>query len=398
MLNIAPQIKLKKGREKPVLRRHPWIYSGSIDRVLGAPESGETVKILSHRGQFLAWGAYSPRSQIRVRVWSRKESARIDREFFRQRIQRAVAFRQAIDLPGNAGRLVYGESDGIPGLIIDKYANHLVVQFLSAGVERWREDILQVLEDVVSPDSIYERSDAEVRKLEGLEEQVGLLSGVQPPDAVRIEESGRRYLVDIRRGHKTGFYLDQRENRDLVQGLAAGKTVLDGFSYSGGFSVAALTGGAASVTALDSSSEALSMAAENVALNELPEDRFSRLEGDAFAELRTLRDQNRRWDLIILDPPKFAPTSSHARQAARGYKDINLWAFKILKPGGTLVTFSCSGGIDRAFFQKIIADAALDAGVRARMIRQLWQGPDHAVDLAYPEGDYLKGFVVKRQD
>ena len=390
-----PFLELKPGREDPVLRRHPWIFSGAVQRVSGDPEPGETIRVLNSHGAFLAWAAYSPASQIRARIWSWSEEARVGPELFRTRLARCLRDREALDWAGNSRRLVHGESDGIPGLIVDQYDRVLVIQVLSAGSEAWREDLILLLEELVEPDSIYERSDAEVRSLEGLEPRKGLIRGEQIPEDLVVEENGRKYRVDIAGGHKTGFYLDQRENRTLVQELARGQQVLDCFCYTGGFSAAALAGGAEAVTGVDASAEALDQARRNLELNGLPVEKADFIEGDVFQVLRTQRDRARTYGLIVLDPPKFAPTSSHAQKAARGYKDINLWAFRLVKPGGLLVTFSCSGGIEPSFFQKIVADAALDAGVEARIIRRLRQSPDHPTALNFPEGSYLKGFVIR---
>jgi 23S rRNA (cytosine1962-C5)-methyltransferase len=314
---------------------------------------------------------------------------------FKDRLEKSLAKRRRLDFTSQAYRLVHAESDGLPGLVVDRYSDVLVMQILSAGIERWRDDILAILVDLIQPKTIYERSDVAVRTLEGLEERTGLLYGQEPPDRVRIMEYDLTFEVDIRGGHKTGFYLDQRANRTLLESLVEGKDVLDCFAYTGGFAVHALKGGANSVTLIESSSEALSQAEEHFLLNDLPTSKGSFIEGDVFEELRKLRDRAMSFDCLILDPPKFAPTASHADRAARGYKDINLLAFKLLNPGGILCTFSCSGGIDRPFFQKILADAALDAGVHATIQRQLWQDMDHPVGLNFPEGSYLKGFVIR---
>ncbi len=391
-------IFLKPGREKALLRRHPWVFSGAIARVKGNPGVGETVDVMDSDGGFLARGAYSPQSQIRVRVWSFDPGTHIDEGFFRQRLGTSIANRYPLFIdapPQTAARLVHAESDGLPGLVVDRYADTLVMQVLSAGVERWRETIADLLLVLTNARRVYERSDAEVRKLEGLPLRVGHIRGEAGPERVQIEENGLEFWVDISKGHKTGFYLDQRLNRARVRELAAGQEVLDCFSYSGGFALNALAGGAASITAVDSSSDALALADENRALNGLPADHVHWLTGDVFQVLRSFRDQARDFDLIILDPPKFAPTSSQAQKAARGYKDINLLALKLLRPGGLLVTFSCSGGILAEFFQKIVADAALDAGVDAQILEHLEQSPDHPVALNFPEGAYLKGLVVK---
>ncbi len=388
---------LKKGRDSVVLRRHPWIFSGAIQHFEGDPKSGEMVAIHDHQGQFLAWGAYSPTSQIRARIWSFQQNEVIDRDFLSMKIQSALQLRQQWIDPQttNAYRLIHAESDGLPGLVVDQYDNTLVVQVLSAGAEYWRDVIIEILVEFLDPDCIYERSDVAVRQLEGLPERKGLLYGNLPADLVTIQEWGLNFNVDFVSGQKTGFYLDQRENRFQCQQIAKGRAVLNCFSYTGGFTVHALAGGADSVLSIDSSAEAIEQAKTNLALNPLPSDKCTWIIGDVFEELRLLRDQGRQFDLIILDPPKFAPTAAQAKKAARGYKDINLYGFKLLKPGGTLITFSCSGGIDATFFNKIVADAALDAEVDAKIIYRLSQAPDHPTALAFPEGSYLKGLVIK---
>lgn len=391
-------ITLKRGRDKAVLRHHPWIFSGAIQSVSGQPAPGETVVVLDSGNNRLAQAAFSPESQIRARIWNWDAGTPIDRDFFHRKLASAIQLReQWIDRTATtAYRLVHGESDGLPGLVVDRYGETLVVQITSAGAEAWREVICTLLEELLAPEAIYERSDVAVRTLEGLLERSGLLSGSLPPQPMVITENGLNYQVDLVGGQKTGFYLDQRDNRQKCREIARGKSVLNCFAYTGGFTLAALAGGADSVLSIDSSAEALEAAQQNVALNGLPEDRCEWIVGDAFQELRTLRDRAAQFDLVILDPPKFAPTKAQARKAARGYKDINLLGFKLLRPGGTLMTYSCSGGIDADFFQKIVADAALDAGVDARLLYHLSQAPDHPTDLAFPEGTYLKGLVVSR--
>ena len=391
------QLMLKKGREKAVLRHHPWIFSGAIKTVEGNPEMGETIAVHDADGKFLAWGAYSPNSQIRARIWSWDEQQVIDRNFLRARIISAVQLRETlIDTDKtNAYRLIHAESDLLPGLIVDRYDKVLVMQILSSGIERWREEIVEILVEVCQPTCIYERSDVAVRDLEGLEERIGTLYGALSEQPLIIKENNLSFWVDLVGGQKTGFYLDQRDNRHFCHDIAQDKSVLNCFAFTGGFTVDALAGGAQSVLSIDSSEDALALARENIALNGLPPDKCDWIVGDVFEELRLLRDQGRQFDLIILDPPKFAPTASQAQKAARGYKDINLYGFKLLKPGGILMTFSCSGGIDAAFFQKIVADAALDAGVDAKILYRLGQAPDHPTHLAFPEGTYLKGLVIK---
>ncbi|MBG0771461.1 MAG: class I SAM-dependent rRNA methyltransferase, partial [Anaerolineaceae bacterium] len=331
-------LTLRNGREKAVLRHHPWIFSGAIQSLNGQPASGETIAVHDGEGRFLAQAAFSPESQIRARIWNWDAETTIDRDFFKTKLQNALQLREKwIDRRHtNAYRLVHAESDGLPGLIVDRYGDALVMQVLSAGIETWREVILDLLEELVIPEAIYERSDVAVRTLEGLPERTGLLRGTLPPQPMVILENGLSYQVDLVTGQKTGFYLDQRDNRRMCREIAQGKTVLNCFAYTGGFTLAALAGGAESVISIDSSAEALEAARQNVALNGLPEDRCEWITGDAFHELRALRDRAAQFDLVILDPPKFAPTAAQAKKAARGYKDINLLGFKLLKPGGTL--------------------------------------------------------------
>ncbi|HZO02370.1 MAG TPA: class I SAM-dependent methyltransferase [Burkholderiales bacterium] len=386
---------LKKGREKSLKRRHPWIFSGAVEKVQGKPGSGDTVEVLAGGGR-LAQAAYSPKSQIRARVWSFDPKADIDAAFFSSRLERALALREALPAAKhtNALRLVHGESDGLPGLVVDRYADVLVAQFLAAGVERWRDPILDALMELSGCAAIYERSDAEVRKLEGLPAKAGFARGNRNASRCPIIEYGLNFRVDVEQGQKTGFFLDQRENRQRVRALAAGREVLDGFCYTGGFSVAALAGGAKRVTAIESSAAALEVAKENLAANPLDASRVEFMQADVFKQLRTLRDQNAKFGLIVLDPPKFAPTAAQVKKAARAYKDINLWALKLLAPGGVLATFSCSGGVSAELFQSIVAGAALDAGGEAKIIERFGAAADHPVALEFPEGEYLKGLLV----
>jgi len=393
-----PALVLKPGREKSLLRRHPWVFSGAIQQVEGEPISGETVDLLSSYRQFVARASYSPASQIRARVWTFEDEA-VDEEFFRDRIRSAIASRYSLfDVDQiDSMRLVYAESDGIPGLIVDRYGDVLVLQSLTAGSEVWKETIAAILMEETGLSIIYERSDSDVRVLEGLEPKVGLLRGHLSSPVFPITEHHLKFNVNLESGHKTGFYLDQRANRLRVRELAKDKDMLDGFCYTGGFTVNALAGGARSVVSIDSSADALALAKENVALNSLPTEKTNFVEGDVFQLLRKFRDENRSFDMIILDPPKFAPTAAQAERAARGYKDINLLAFKLLRPAGVLVTFSCSGGVDAALFQKIVAGAALDAEVDAQIVEHLAQGPDHPVALNFPEAAYLKGLICLRK-
>jgi 23S rRNA (cytosine1962-C5)-methyltransferase len=390
------QIVLKAGREKSLLRHHPWIFSGAIDRVSASAEPGETVAIRSAEGRFLAYAAISPRSQIRARAWSFDEGETIDADFMKSALERAVAYRSQVVGPDtDACRLVHAESDALPGLIIDRYADTAVIQCSSAGADYWREAYADALIATGVCHRVYERSDAEQRKLEGLAPRAGVLRGDEPPETLAVREGPARFLVDVRRGQKTGFFIDQRDNRARVRAVAHGCEVLDVFSYTGGFVVAALEGGAAHVTAVDSSADAIGRGRENMAANVLEAHRVEWQQADAFARLRALHGEGRRFDLIVLDPPKFAPTERHVARAARAYKDINLWAFRLLRPGGTLFSFSCSGAVDVTLFQSIVAGAALDAGVLGRIVARLGAAPDHPVALNFPESAYLKGLVVK---
>jgi 23S rRNA (cytosine1962-C5)-methyltransferase len=388
------KLVLKPGREKSLKRRHPWVFSGAVAKIRGEPVAGDTVEVHSATGEFLALAAYSPQSQIVARVWDWNQRP-IDPAFFEERIQRAIEERRALLDAGStdALRLVHGESDGLPGVVADRYGDTAVVQLTSAGAERWREAIADALLQAEGVRRVWERSDAEVRALEGLPPVTAALRGAPEPARITVSEHGIRFEVDLERGHKTGFYLDQRDNRLRLRQLAREREVLDGFCYTGGFALNAAAGGARSVMALDSSAEALALARANAQLNGLTGVDW--VGGDVFQMLRHFRDRGRQFDLIALDPPKFAPTAAHAAKAARAYKDINLLAFKLLRPGGLLMTFSCSGGVSADLFQKIVAGAALDAGVDARIIERLGPGADHPVALNFPEGDYLKGLVCR---
>ena len=385
---------LKPGREKSLQRRHPWIFSGGVARVEGDPQAGDAVAVHAADGAPLAVAAYSPQSQIRARVWDWTVHA-IDADFIAQRIARAAAGRSGL-LDGGAtdgARLIHGESDGLPGIIADRYGDTVVVQLLSTGAERWRDAVGDALAALPGIARVIERSDADVRALEGLLPRTGLLRGSPAQSPLLVAEHGLQFAVDAEQGHKTGFYLDQRDNRLRLRNLARGKTVLDCFCYTGGFAINALAGGAAAVTAIDSSAAALAAARGNAALNRLEGAEW--LEADVFQLLRKFRDAGRSFDVIVLDPPKFAPTAAHAEKAARAYKDINLLAFKLLNPGGALMTYSCSGGVSADLFRKIVAGAALDAGVDARIEAWLHAAADHPVALNFPEGEYLKGLLLR---
>ena len=395
---MIPRLVLKAGRDKSIRRRHPWVFSGAVERVEGAPDRGATLAIHAADGRAIALAAWSPASQIRARIWTFDADASIDADFLRAAIGRALDFRKRLPVArhANAYRLIHGESDGLPGLVVDRYADVLVAQFLAAGVERWRDTILDALAEATGCEAIYERSDAEVRTLEGLLPRAGLARGDRRAARCAIVEHGVNFRVDFEHGQKTGFFLDQRDNRQRIREMAGGRTVLDAFCYSGGFAIAALAGGARRVTAIDSSGAALDVARENLAANDLESAPIELHEADVFAHLRALRDERAQFDLVVLDPPKFAPTAAQARNAARAYKDINLLALKLLAPGGCLATFSCSGGVPMDLFQSIVAGAAVDARVDARIIERFGAAADHPVALNFPEGDYLKGLLVLR--
>jgi 23S rRNA (cytosine1962-C5)-methyltransferase len=389
------QILLKESRVKSVRQRHPWVFSGSIARLEGDPQAGAVVDVCDHAGRFVARGLYSPRSQIRVRLCTWNPAEPIDRGFLQRRLERALAGRAALeqDPSTTAYRLVHAESDGLPGVIADRFGPFIVLQLLSRGAEAWREELVSLLAERCAPEGIYERDDVAVRKLEGLPQRCGLLWGEEPPERVVVREGGRPFLVDLRGGQKTGAYLDQRENRQRIAPLCQGKEVLDVFTYTGGFAVHA-AGQGASVVGLDSSREALSLAADNARLSGV-EDRVQWEEGNAFDTLREWRAAGRTFDVVILDPPKFAARRSQVAAACRGYKDINLLGMQLLRPGGLLVTFSCSGHIGADLFQKVVFGASVDAGRDVQMMAHLSQGIDHPVLLTFPEGAYLKGLLCR---
>ncbi len=387
-------IRLREGKERSLLRRHPWVFEGSIAK--GRADAGETVRVEAHDGRFLAWGAYSPTSAIRVRAWSFDEAERIDADFFARRVRAAVALRARLPIDSDGVRLVHGEADALPGLIVDRYADTLSAQFLSAGTERWKATIADQLLAATGCTRLYERSDSGVRGLEGLPPATGWLHGDGATE-VTIREHGWRLTVDVAQGHKTGFYLDQRDNRarfaQWVRQFGV-ERVLNCYCYTGGFTVAALAGGAAHVTSVDSSAPALERGRTHVALNGFDPARARWLDADVNATLREQLKAGERFDAIVLDPPKFAPTAAHAERAARAYKDINRLALKLLAPGGLLLTFSCSGGIGAELFHKIVAGAAADAGVDGALLARLEGACDHPTTLAFPEGEYLKGLAI----
>lgn len=390
-------IRLREGKERSLQRRHPWIFESAIAK--GSGDSGETVRVESANGQFLGWAACSPNSKIRARVWSFDEHQRIDATFLIAALARSISARARFDIQSDSVRLVHGESDGLPGLIVDRYGDTLVAQFTSAGVERWKQTIADALLVATGLARLYERSDASSRALEGLAAVKGWLRGDGATDLV-LQEHGWKLALNIDEGHKTGFYLDQRDSRkkfaDYCRRLGL-KQVLNCYCYTGGFTVAALAGGAGHVTSIDSSAPAIEKAAGNVALNGFATSRATFMDADVNASLRQFLDQGRSFDAIVLDPPKFAPTVTHAERAARAYKDINRLALKLLAPGGVLFTYSCSGGVSADLFHKIVAGAAADAGVDGYITERMGGAPDHPMTLTFPEGEYLKGLVIVRK-
>ena len=390
-------IRLKDGRERSLLRRHPWVFDGAI--ASGSGESGETVRIESHAGQFLGWAAFSPTSKIRARVWSFNEAQVIDASFFIARIAQAISARSLFDIKSDGLRLIHGESDGLPGLVVDRYGDTLVAQFSSCGTEKWKSVIVDALLAQTGLTRLYERSDASVRQLEGLPEATGWLADAGNTGIV-ITEHDWKLSLDVAEGHKTGFYLDQRDSRQKFAAYARRrgfKNVLNCYCYTGGFTVAALAGGAEHVTSIDSSGPAIERARANVALNGFDASRTTLLDADVNAMLRQYAKDGRTFDAIVLDPPKFAPTVNHAERAARAYKDINRLALTLLAPGGVLFTYSCSGGISADLFHKIVASAGLDAGVDAFISERMGGAPDHPMTVNFPEGEYLKGLVLVKR-
>jgi 23S rRNA (cytosine1962-C5)-methyltransferase len=390
-------IRLKEGKERSLLRRHPWIFDGAIAK--GGGDAGETVRVEGHGGQFLGWAAFSPSSKIRARVWSFDENERIDSAFFTRRIAQAIKARDLFDIKSDGWRLVHSESDGLPGLVVDRYADTLVAQFSSCGTERWKSVIVEALLAQTGLTRLYERSDASVRSLEGLPEATGWLAG-SGDTAITISEHDWKLSLDVAQGHKTGFYLDQRDSRQKFAAYTRRlqfQRVLNCYCYTGGFTVAALAGGAKHVTSIDSSGPAIERAQANVALNGFDASRTTMLDADVNAMLRQYQKDGTSFDAIVLDPPKFAPTVAHAERAARAYKDINRLALSILAPGGVLFTYSCSGGISADLFHKIVASAGSDAGVDAFISERMGGAPDHPMTVAFPEGEYLKGLVLVKK-
>jgi len=394
-------IILKRNRARPVMQRHPWVFSGAIARIEGQAADGDVVEVCDAGRNWLARGYLNRNSQIVVRLLTWRQDEPVDRAFWQRRLERAISARHPLtaDPSTTAYRLVHAESDYLPGLIVDRYGEWLVVQFLTLGVERWKKELVGLAVSLLvglagGVRGIYERSDVDARAKEGLEKRAGLLWGEEPPELVEILENGHRFLVDLRQGHKTGFYLDQRENRARLLDFCAGAEVLDVFAYTGGFGVCAAAG-ASRVTLVDSSAQVLELARRNFALNGLEGRNIEYVEGDVFSVLRGYRAQGRRFDIVALDPPKFAHSGREVKRAARAYKDVNMLALQLLRPGGVLFTFSCSGAISADLFQKIVFGAVVDAERETQIIGRLTQGADHPVALTFPEGAYLKGLICR---
>jgi 23S rRNA (cytosine1962-C5)-methyltransferase len=387
---------LKRGREKSLLRKHPWVFSGAIERVQGEPEPGDTVEIVDASGAFLASAAYSPASQIRARVWSFEPDQAIGAPFVRARLERAIESRRQLGLLGAdaACRLVFAESDGLPGLVVDRYADFVVCQFLSAGAERWRAEVADSLVELCAARGIYERSEASARRKEGLASHRGVLRGEAPPAEIEVRMGSTNWLIDVANGQKTGAYLDQQKNRVRVAELASGGDVLDAFAYTGGFAITALVAGASGATLVESSTEALRTAEREATANGVA-DRCRLVAASVFDELRAQRDDGRRYDVVVLDPPKFVHSAEQVSAGSRGYKDVNMLGLQLVRPGGLLATFSCSGHVDAALFQKIVAGAALDARRDAQILERLSQPPDHPIAIEFPEAEYLKGLILR---
>ncbi|MGB8645704.1 MAG: class I SAM-dependent methyltransferase [Anaerolineae bacterium] len=391
---MSGKLYLKRGKDRPLLNHHPWVFSGAISHLENV-QDGETVEVLDVEGNFLARACYNSRSEIAARAWTFDYEEPVDREFFKRRIETAVQMRDraVIGEENDAYRIVNAESDGLPGLVVDRYADFLVLQFLTLGVERHKQDIVDVVWELLGPRGIYERSDVDVRKKEGLLPTTGILRGEDLPERIEVTENGLRFMVECKSGHKTGFYLDQRENRERAASYLRGQ-VLNVFAYTGGFGVYAARAGASQVLNLDASAPSLDLARANFALNRLEAQADFQV-ADAFQQLRAFRSEGREFDAIVLDPPKFVSSHSQMERALRGYKDINLLAFQLLRPNGYLVTFSCSGLVSPDLFQKVIFGAVVDAQREGQIVEKLSQSPDHPISLVFPEAEYLKGLVVR---
>jgi 23S rRNA (cytosine1962-C5)-methyltransferase len=389
-------IILKKGKEKAAILRHPWIFSGALDKIKGSPANGEIVAVWSASQEFLAYGYFNDQSRVALRLMEWDQSVTIDDAWYAQRLEKAIASRADIlDENTNTCRLVFSEADLLPGLIVDKYADFLSLQILSAGMENAKQTIINILRSLLNPKGIFDKSDAGARKHENLEPADGLLWGEQPPEFLEVKENGVTYHINIADGQKSGFYCDQRDNREILAAYTKGKTVLDCFCYSGGFTLNSLKAGASHVTSVDSSALAIETLKHNLELNGFPEAMQSSVQSDVNKQLRVFKDENKKFEVVVLDPPKYAPSRSALDRAARAYKDLNRLGMMILEPGGILATFSCSGAVDMETFKQIIAWAALDAGREVQILKQFHQPEDHPIRMSFPEGEYLKGLLLR---
>lgn len=388
---------LKKGKEKAAWQRHPWIFSGAIEKVKGAPANGDVVKVFAADKTFLAYGYYNAQSRVAVRLLEWDEETEINKDWYKRKLQQAIASRAHIlgNEDTNTCRLVFSEADYLPGLIVDQYSNFLSLQILSAGIDNVKEDIINILRDELQPAGIFDKSDATARNHENLELSQGLLWGEAPPEFIEVRENGVRYHINIAEGQKSGFYCDQRDNREILSAYTKGKDVLDCFCYSGGFTLNSLKAGAAHVTSVDSSGLAIETLGHNLTLNDFKADQHTAIQSDVNKQLRAFKEEDRKFDVIVLDPPKYAPSRSALDRAARAYKDLNRLGMLLLNPGGILATYSCSGAVDLETFKQIIAWAALDAGKEVQIIKQFHQPEDHPVRISFPEGEYLKGLLVR---
>ena len=391
------EIKLKKGKEKAVLQRHPWVFSGAVDKIKGKADNGDVVKVIDNSGDFLAYGYFNDQSRVAVRLIEWNEETQIDEDWYEQKINQAVAARadllKAEDT--NALRLIFSEADFLPGLIVDKYADFLSVQILSTGIEKAKDIIIDKLCKALNPTGIFDRSDATARTHEGITAENGLLWGEAPAEFIAVKENGITYHINIAEGQKSGFYCDQRDNRLLLAAYAKGKSVLDCFSYSGGFSLNAMQNGAREVTSVDSSVLAIETLKQNIELNKFVKHKHTAIQSDVNKQLRAFKEEGKKFDIVVLDPPKYAPSRSALDRAARAYKDLNRLGMLLLEPGGLLATFSCSGAVDIETFKQIIAWAALDAGKEVQIVKQFSQPEDHPVRISFPEGEYLKGLLLR---
>ena len=390
------EIVLKKGKEKAALQRHPWVFSGALEKVKGKPEDGDVVKLFAFDNEFLAYGYYNSNSRVAVRLLEWDEQQTIDKEWYQNRLHQAIASRQFIlSDKTNTCRLVFSEADFLPGLIVDKYADFLSLQILSSGIEKVKNDIVEILKAELQPKGIFDKSDATARGHEGLAVENGLLWGENPPEFLEVKENGIAYNINIAEGQKSGFYCDQRDNRSILASYTKDKKVLDCFSYSGGFSLNSFANGARSITSVDSSALALETLKQNVGLNKFDSDKITAIQSDVNKQLRAFKETGELFDIVVLDPPKYAPSRSALDRAARAYKDLNRLGMLLLEKGGLLATFSCSGAVDIETFKQIIAWAALDAGKEVQIIKQFCQPEDHPVRISFPEGEYLKGLLLR---